>query len=123
MKKKTIGIIAAILCFAVLAGVCYHIVVARACVTFSATITEINEDWGWIEVKGLEENDINYRGRFTLSIESNTKFKRRSAKISLDDLSVGDLVSVTFTGPIYEMAPPIVEGVRVIRLLEGEKQG
>ena len=41
--------------------------------SFNATITDIGENYSYIQVEGLETNDIKTRGAFTFSVQHDTK--------------------------------------------------
>lgn len=87
--------------------------------TFYAKIEENNGQS--LLVKGLEVNDINSRGEFSVAIDADTILEWRSEPISLAELEVGDTVSITHTGNIGETYPAqIFETVRV-QLLDDEK--
>ena len=68
--------------------------------TFYANIESIKQynDGGFhINVRGLEINDINYRGDFTFTINDNIDMTWRGEKIGISDLKEGDIISITFT--------------------------
>lgn len=89
--------------------------------TFYATITQIRENSS-ISVKGLEINDINYRGKFNFSIKDNTIMTWRSESINISDLNVGDTISITFTDEtIADIYPTPLNEVVKIQLLDDEK--
>lgn len=132
MNKKTVGFAAAILCgCAIIAGIFYWIGYRAADgrtedsgpalipQTFYATISDIQGDM--LTVKGMEINDINFRGEFCFSVAEETEITWRYADIPLTDLEVGDSVSITFTGEILETYPAQIRQVAAIRLLDDEK--
>lgn len=86
--------------------------------TFYATILEIRENSLFVE--GLEENDINYRGQFSLHLDDETEFTWRYTEISLEDLDAGDRISVTFSGGVAESYPAQIGDTEVVQLLEDE---
>ncbi|MGN1404507.1 MAG: hypothetical protein ACI4XB_09325 [Ruminococcus sp.] len=87
--------------------------------TFYAEIEENNGQS--LLVKGLDVNDVNGRGEFYVSIDADTILEWQSEPISLEELEVGDTVSITHTGNIGETYPAqIFETVR-IQLLDDEK--
>lgn len=87
--------------------------------TFYAEIEENNGQS--LLVKGLDVNDINSRGEFSVTIDADTILEWRSEPISLEELEVGDTVSITHTGNIGETYPAqIFETIR-IQLLDDEK--
>ena len=86
--------------------------------TFYATILEIRENS--LLVEGLEENDINYRGQFSLHLDDETEFTWRYTEISLEDLDAGDRISVTFSGGVAESYPAQIGDTEVVQLLEDE---
>ncbi len=87
--------------------------------TFYATIKEIKDNS--LLVSGLEINDINSRGDFSFSIEDATILEWRHSPITVEDLEVGDTISVTYGGVILETYPAIIKGLIKIQLLEDEK--
>lgn len=89
--------------------------------SFNAVITEIGENYSYIQVEGLETNDINTRGAFTFSVEDDTKLEWHSASIKLSEFDVGDCVAVTHTGSIMERYRAKIEKVIKLQLLDYEK--
>ncbi len=87
--------------------------------TFYATISDIQDDT--LTVKGMEINDINFRGEFRFSVTEKTKIIWRYTDILIEDLEVGDHISVTFTGEILETYPGQIQQVEIIQLLDDEK--
>lgn len=89
--------------------------------TFYATIEKIRENRS-ILVKGLEINDINYRGEFYLSIGNNTIITWRGQDISISDLHIGDNISVTFTDEIINaIHPATLNQITKIQLLDDKQ--
>ncbi len=86
--------------------------------TFYAVITQKSGDH--LIVEGIPENDINHRGFFQFDLEG-VKLTWRYTEISADDLDVGDLIAVTYTGPVLEISPAIIENVLEIQLLDDER--
>lgn len=93
--------------------------------TFYATIKEIkqyNNSEIHINVKGLEVNDINYRGNFTFKINDNINMTWRGEDIKVSDLKVGNNISITFTDQIINtISPAPLEAIVKIQLLDDEK--
>lgn len=87
--------------------------------TFYATITAIHEKY--IQVQGLEINDINSRGAFDLSIGDATVLEWRGTTLQLSELDVGDTIAVTYTGDVLESYPAQITDVLKIQLLDDEK--
>lgn len=83
--------------------------------TFYATIMDVQNET--LRVKGMDVNDINFRGEFTFSVTKDTKLTWRYTDIKLEDLSVGDNISITFTGEIAESYPGQIRHVTAIQLL------
>lgn len=87
--------------------------------TFYATVTDIQDNK--LTVKGMEINDINFRGEFCFSVVEKTKIVWRGTSISIEELNVGDNISITFIGGVLETEPGQIEQVEVIQLLDDEK--
>ena len=87
--------------------------------TFYATISNIQDNV--ITVKGMEVNDINFRGNFSFSVDNQTMLTWRYTDISLDDLGVGDNISITFSGIIQETDPARITKVDLIQLLDDDR--
>ena len=83
--------------------------------TFYATLEQRQTDQ--LSVTGLEVNDINYRGEFTFRVTSDTEISSRSQILSLDDLSLGDRLAITFVGPVLESYPAQLSRVTHIKKL------
>ena len=69
----------------------------------------------------MEINDINFRGEFCFFIVEETKITWRYTDILIDDLDVGDNISITFTGEILETYPGQIQQVEAVQLLDDEK--
>lgn len=87
-------------------------------ITFYATITE--EKNNSFIVKGLEVNDISYRGNFSFSIQSETRITWHNEEIDMSELEEGDNISITFLGPIQESSPATINNVIEIKILDDE---
>lgn len=108
MNKKIVRFVIVILCYSVaIAGMFYFIGYKVAYdriensapilipQTFYAAISDIQDNT--LTVKGMEINDINFRGEFRFSVTEKTKIIWRYTDILIEDLEVGDHISVTFT--------------------------
>ena len=84
---------------------------------FYASIEEINEYNGVtsVLVKGLENNDVNYRGEFEFSIDDDTEIFWKETKVEASVLKVGQKISITSTGDVLERYP--VELTKVTRVI------
>lgn len=89
------------------------------CEVVYAEILEVNGNI--FHVKGLEVNDINGRGEFTLSAKENTRLVWRGTEISLSDFKVGDKIAFYYGGEVLETFPAQIPDVRIIKLLNDEK--
>lgn len=94
--------------------------------TFYATITDIRDtglsiDNTALTVKGLEINDINFRGDFEFIITEATEIEWRNTIIEKEELEIGDNISIIFTGSIQETDPAKIEDVLKIQLLDDKK--
>ena len=87
--------------------------------TFYATITQKSGDH--LIVEGIPENDINHRWQFQFTLEGNVPITWRGMELTMDDLDVGDLIAVTYTGSVLEISPAIIQNVLRIQLLEDER--
>lgn len=90
--------------------------------TFSAIIKEIREANGitTVLVEGLESNDINHRGEFDFSIDSDTELLWNNTKIEISDLKEGQTVSITSTGEVLERYPAGLTKVIKVVVLDNE---
>ena len=92
--------------------------------TFYANIESIkqyNDGSFHINVKGLEINDINYRGNFTFKVDDSIDMTWRGEKINISDLKEGDNISITFTDEIInDISPTLLEEVVKIQLLRDD---
>lgn len=86
--------------------------------TFYSTITSISGNS--ISLDGLDVNDINYRGKFVITVNDNTSISWRGTEISLSRLKVESRVSVTFSGVILETYPAQIKDVSKVILLEDD---
>ncbi len=90
--------------------------------TFYAKIESIkqyNDGSFLINVKGLEVNDINYRGNFTFKVDENIDITWRGEKAKFSDLKVGNDISITFTDEIIaSISPTPLKEVIKVQLLD-----
>ena len=118
--NKIFIIIIAILCI-ILGIVSYKYVMLkkdyRFASTFYARIEEITNNN--ILVQGLTVNDINFRGSYYLHTNENTKIFWRGTELTLNDLDVGDHISITYTYEIILASSPApLHQVELIQLLD-----
>ena len=93
--------------------------------TFYANIESIkqyNDGSFHINVKGLEINDINYRGSFTFKVDNSMDMTWRGEKIKVSDFKVGNNIAITFTDEMLtSISPtPLTEVVK-IQILDDER--
>ena len=94
--------------------------------SFYATITDI-KDTGFekepklIEVKGLDINDINFRGNFEFLVTEATELEWRYTMLEPNELEIGDNIAIIFTGNIEEKDPASINDVLKIQLLGDKK--
>lgn len=69
-------------------------------------------------VDGLDVNDINYRDEFSLKIVEETVIEWRGTVKTIDDLKVGDTVSITYEGEIAETYPAKISDVVKVQILK-----
>ena len=93
--------------------------------TFYAKIESIkqyNDGSFHVNVKGLEVNDINYRGNLTFKVDDSIKMTWRGEEVKVTDLKEGSNISITFTDEIInEISPTLLEEVVKIQILDDER--
>lgn len=87
--------------------------------TFYATVTEVWDDA--LLVQGLEVNDINHRGAFTVPVGEETEILWRYEPMPFSELRPGQTLSVTYTGAVHESDPAGLTRVTMLQLLDDEK--
>ncbi len=87
--------------------------------TFNARVVKVYENR--LLVRGLEENGINFRGEYSVSIDENTELTWKGTDIPLSEFDVGDKVEVSFTGAVQETSPARPQDVVRVQLLDDEK--
>lgn len=80
-----------------------------ASTTFPAVIRYVGGDHFIVE--GLPENDVNHTWAFQFSIDESVPIKEKRKTIDADDLEVGDVIEITYTGSVLEISPAIIENV------------
>ena len=123
--KKSIVIFISIIILIIAGVVLYKISCKKyedSTETFYAMIEEISEYKGnySLLVKGLEVNDINGRGEFSITIKDTTKLIWRGTKIDITDLKVGQNISITYDGMVLTSYPGQISNVLKIKLLDDE---
>ena len=87
--------------------------------TFYATIAEVQDSS--LLVTGLEVNDINHRGDFSVPIGEGTRITWRYEAMDFSELKPGQTVSITYCGGVQETDPAGLTDVTWIQLLDDEK--
>ena len=117
---KTIGIIAIICCVAIISYFAGKLSTSNMDTeTFYASIESINDNF--FIVQGLEVNDINNRGHFKFTVDDGTTFEWHNTEILINDLQVGDTISITYSSDITESYPAGIKNIIKIVLLDDEK--
>lgn len=79
------------------------------------------DDSNSILVEGIPENDINHRGRFWISLKYPDKKTSitdiNGNPIDRGELGINLLVRVTYTGPVQEISPAVINEVLNITLM------
>lgn len=92
--------------------------------TFYANIESIkqyNDGSFHLNVKGLEVNDINYRGNFTFRVDYDMDMTWRGKKINISELKEGDNISITFIDEtISDISPTPLQEVIKVQLLRDD---
>ncbi len=86
--------------------------------TFYAIVTEMLNNQ--LVLKGLDINSLNFRSFYIAHIEEYTSLTFNGAEASLEDFSVGDLVSVRFTQGKSQMYPSELNRTEEIEILVKE---
>jgi len=86
---------------------------------FYAEITDVKDNH--FSAKGLDVNDVNYRGEFTFSASEDTQLLWRGEEIKVSDFNAGDRIMVVFDGYVLETYPEQIQNVMRIQLLDDEK--
>ncbi len=90
--------------------------------TFYANIESIkqyNDGDFYIGVKGLERNNINYRGEFTFKADDSIDMTWKGEKIGISDLKEGDTILITFNDEILiTISPTPLEEVVKVQLIK-----
>lgn len=122
MKKKkfikSISIVAIMCCVAIISFFAGRMSNMGA-ETFYASIESINDNF--FIVQGLEVNDINKRGQFKFSVDEGTTFEWHNTEIQINDLQVGDTISITYSSDVAESIPAGIKNIIKIVLLDDEK--
>lgn len=87
--------------------------------TFYATIAEVQDSS--LLVTGLEVNDINHRGDFSVPIGENTQITWRYEAMDFSEFKPGQTISITYCGGVQETYPAGLTDVTWIQLLDDEK--
>jgi len=88
--------------------------------TFYAEVKSV--DGSHILVQGLEINDRNYRGEYTLQIYGETEMIWHNTKISISDLEVGHVVSVEIysVDGVIDTSADVLMDIAKIKILSDE---
>lgn len=93
--------------------------------TFYANIESIkqyNDGSFHLSVKGLEINDINYRGNFTFRVDDSMDITWRGEKIKVSDFKEGSNIAITFTDEVLTaISPTPLKEVVKIQILDDER--
>jgi len=98
-----------------------EVIVTTNCQTFYAKIEDLTEknDYFLIVAKGLEINDINYRGKFIFAIRDDTILTWRGIEIKSYDLVQGNNIAITFVDKeLDDVLPTPIKEVIKVQLLD-----
>ena len=115
---KSISIVAMMCCVAIISFLVGKMS-TMGTETFYASIESINDNF--FIVQGLEVNDINKRGHFKFTVDNSTTFEWHNTKIQINDLQVGDTISITYSSDVAESIPAGIQNIIKIVLLDDEK--
>lgn len=80
---------------------------------------------GYIDVCGLNCNDVNHKGLYTVGISTDTGILNGADELTVNDLNSGDIVVITYDGEVMETYPArissasrIYVATRIYRLSE-----
>lgn len=83
--------------------------------TFYADVVETEKR---LVVQGHANNSVQYRedSQFILAYTDETEVKLNGQPASIDDIAIGDRVSIHFSGPMLESDPVTIEGILFINI-------
>ena len=87
---------------------------------FTAEIVSISDDT--FVVRGIETNDISHRSDFRFTVDSSAIILWNNTVIHKEDLSVGQLISITYISSITESDPAGIANIFKIVLLSDNGQ-
>lgn len=85
--------------------------------SFLAEIENVYPD-NKLLVKGIAENDINFRGEFFAYITDKTEILKNRNKADITDIEAGQKVKITFTNGIQESSPAVLGKVIKIEIIK-----
>lgn len=88
--------------------------------TFYAEIIEIEDNQ--IVVDGIDINDINYRGQFTLEVYGETELVWHNSPIAISDLKEGHIISITLAAPsgTVDISAEVITDIARIQVLSDQ---
>ena len=91
--------------------------------TFYAKIKEIieNDEKITLLVDGLDVNNINNRGEFYITVDKETKLVWQGVNLNMDELKVGQNISITYDGGVQETAPARIPNVYIVEVLDDNR--
>ena len=83
--------------------------------TFYATVVETENQ---LLVQGIENNSVGYRedSQFIITYSDKTEVTLNGKTASVDDIAVGDRISISFFGGKQETDPAFIQGVLFINI-------
>ncbi|MCD7772313.1 MAG: fibronectin type III domain-containing protein [Oscillospiraceae bacterium] len=90
-------------------------------VTFYALVidTTIGKTGNYgLQLCALNINDINHRGLYTATVKSDTELLNADGEITAEDISMGDIIALTYSGEVEESYPGNVLGVTRVYVVD-----
>ena len=86
--------------------------------TVYALVIDASTDYHYLQLCELNVNGINHSGLCTASVNEATEFLNADGEISYEDISMGDIIAMTYTGDVLESYPSQILGTTRVYVVD-----
>ncbi len=86
--------------------------------TVYALVIDASTDYHYLQLCELNVNGINHSGLCTASVNEDTELLNADGEISYEDISMGDIIALTYTGDVLESYPSQILGTTRVYVVD-----
>lgn len=86
--------------------------------TVYALVIDASTDYNYLQLCELNVNDINHRGLCTATVKADTELLNADGEITIEDISMGDIIAMTYIGDVLESYPAQILGTTRVYVVD-----